>query len=205
MKLTRRAATLAGRARDGVAGNLPSKRGSGIGHVSPSEKSASIWHTCASNEEAFPLGFQAKVKKSQDPCEGVRARILVDAVVGDLSRGRGNGVRLIARPVEVVNRSFIDFHLHWRASRQCLLNSLDARRGLDRIILCADFQQKRDAGSPIRRKARIPRRVKRDGGAKITLWQIGRASAAIRRDGENHSSATVRPSITPIRSPMTKD
>ena len=60
MKLTRRAATLAG---------------------------LGVLATGASNEEALPSGFQARVKKSQDPCEGVRARILVDAVVGDLSRG----------------------------------------------------------------------------------------------------------------------
>jgi len=59
--------------------------------------------------------------------------------------------------------------------------------------LRANFEQERNVRPPIRRKPRTPCWVKSDGGAKITLWQIGRTGAAVGRDDEYHSSAAMRP------------
>jgi hypothetical protein len=70
-------------------------------------------------EEASPppLRLQTRVKKSDDANESVCARVFVDSIVDDLSRRRCNGVQFVARPIEVVNGSIVDFDLHWRSTR----------------------------------------------------------------------------------------
>src|ERR1700678_3032179 len=89
--------------------------------------------------------------------------------------------------------AIVDLHLHWRSLCLGCLDPLDARSWLDRVILRANFEQKRKVKFPTSGKTGNTCRVEGDRSAKIPLRQIGRTSDAIWRNGEDHGPAAVGP------------
>jgi hypothetical protein len=102
-------------------------------------------------------------------------------------------VQGVARPIEVVDDAIVDFDLRRRSSCLGRLGSLNAWRWLDRVILRANFEEKRDVGFPVRGKTRAPRWIEGEGGPKVALRQICRTGDAVWRNGENQSPAAMRP------------
>ena len=102
-------------------------------------------------------------------------------------------MEFVAGPIEVVYRAIVDLNLRWRSGCLGLLGPLDAWRSLDRVILRANFEQKRDVGFPINGKTRTPCRIQGNSRSKIPILQIGLTSDAVLRNGKDHSPAAVRP------------